>query len=197
MSHEPTDAAPPRGTLLGLCRKAIRRVLMAVHMFLLRFYPPDRLARVAREHHIEAVRRRAWLLSGAFEAGEGAFFSWHISVVVNRWGQLAARLGKRVAVAPGVTFVAGSGPAHSQLALFPGFAERHVKYAPITVGDDTWIGANVTILPGVTIGKCCVLGAGSLVATDVPDYAIVGVGRARFVGDVREGAETAPGGPTS
>ena len=41
------------------------------------------------------------------------------------------------------------------------------------IGDDCWIGGNVTILAGVTIGKGCVVGAGSVVTRDVEDYSIV------------------------
>lgn len=36
-----------------------------------------------------------------------------------------------------------------------------------------WIGANAIILPGVTVGKNAIVGAGSLVTHDVPDYAVV------------------------
>lgn len=39
---------------------------------------------------------------------------------------------------------------------------------PITVGDDVWIGAGVSVLPGVTIGDNCVIGAGSVVTKDIP-----------------------------
>lgn len=39
---------------------------------------------------------------------------------------------------------------------------------PITIGDNVWIGANVTILPGVTIGSSSVIAAGSLVTRDIP-----------------------------
>ena len=42
------------------------------------------------------------------------------------------------------------------------------------IGDDVWIGTNVIILPGVNIGSHCIIGAGSGVTKDVPDYAIVG-----------------------
>ena len=42
------------------------------------------------------------------------------------------------------------------------------------IGDDVWIGTNVIILPGVNIGSHCIIGAGSVVTKDVPDYAIVG-----------------------
>lgn len=42
------------------------------------------------------------------------------------------------------------------------------------IGDDVWLGANVVILPGVTIGNHVVVAAGAIVTKDVPDYAIVG-----------------------
>lgn len=45
---------------------------------------------------------------------------------------------------------------------------------PIIIGDNTWVGARVTILPGVTIGNYCVVAAGSVVNKDVPDYTVVG-----------------------
>ena len=45
---------------------------------------------------------------------------------------------------------------------------------PVIIGDDVWIGARVIILPGVKIGNGAIIGAGSVVTKDVPDYAIVG-----------------------
>ena len=39
----------------------------------------------------------------------------------------------------------------------------------VYIGDHTWICGNVTILPGVHIGKKCVIGAGSVVTHDIPD----------------------------
>jgi acetyltransferase-like isoleucine patch superfamily enzyme len=52
------------------------------------------------------------------------------------------------------------------------YMERRTKIArgmPIKIGEDCWIGANVTIVPGVTIGDRCIIGAGSVVTKDVPD----------------------------
>lgn len=43
---------------------------------------------------------------------------------------------------------------------------------PITVGDNVWIGAQVCVLPGVTIGSNTVIGAGSVVNKDIPDGVI-------------------------
>ena len=46
---------------------------------------------------------------------------------------------------------------------------------PIPVGSRVWFGANVTVLPGVTIGDDCVIGAGSVVTRDIPS-GVVAVG---------------------
>lgn len=43
---------------------------------------------------------------------------------------------------------------------------------PIHIGDDVWIGANVVVLPGVTIGNGSVIGAGSVVTHDIPDHVV-------------------------
>jgi maltose O-acetyltransferase len=57
---------------------------------------------------------------------------------------------------------------------------------PITIGNDVWIGTRVIILPGVTVGDHAVIGAGSVVTKDVPDYAIVGGNPARVIRDRRQ-----------
>ncbi|MBD5401789.1 sugar O-acetyltransferase [bacterium] len=46
---------------------------------------------------------------------------------------------------------------------------------PITIGKEVWLGGNVTILPGVTIGDRAVIGAGSVVVKDIPSD-VVAVG---------------------
>lgn len=52
--------------------------------------------------------------------------------------------------------------------------EQGITTKPIIIGDDVWIGANAVILPGVTIGKHCVVAAGAVVTKNVPDNTIVG-----------------------
>jgi acetyltransferase-like isoleucine patch superfamily enzyme len=50
------------------------------------------------------------------------------------------------------------------------------KVAEVKIGANTWIGKNSVILPGVTIGKHCVIGANAVVSHDIPDYSVaVGV----------------------
>lgn len=51
----------------------------------------------------------------------------------------------------------------------------------VRVKKGAWIGANSTILPGVTIGKYAIVGAGSVVTKDVPDYAVVAGNPAKLI----------------
>ncbi|MBQ9390680.1 MAG: sugar O-acetyltransferase [Lachnospiraceae bacterium] len=47
------------------------------------------------------------------------------------------------------------------------------EYAyPITIEDDVWLGSGVHIMPGITIGRGCVIGAGSIVTKDIPPYSL-------------------------
>ncbi len=51
----------------------------------------------------------------------------------------------------------------------------------IRIGNDVWIGANALVLPGVTIGSHSVIGAGSVVTKDVPEFAIAVGNPARVI----------------
>jgi len=51
--------------------------------------------------------------------------------------------------------------------------EQGCKSRPVLIGEDVWLGANAVVLNGVTIGKGAVVGAGSVVTDNVPEYSIV------------------------
>ena len=53
--------------------------------------------------------------------------------------------------------------------------------APVRIGDDAWLGANVTVLPGVTIGNGAVIAAGAVVSRDVEENTVVGGVPARLL----------------
>ena len=55
------------------------------------------------------------------------------------------------------------------------------KERAVIIGDDVWIGSNVIILPGSKIGNGVILGAGSVVRGDIPDYAVVVGNPARVI----------------
>lgn len=56
----------------------------------------------------------------------------------------------------------------------------------IIIRRGAWLGAGVTVLPGVTVGENAIVGAGSVVTHDVPDNAIVAGVPARFVREIRK-----------
>ena len=55
------------------------------------------------------------------------------------------------------------------------------KEKPVFIGNDVWIGGRVTILPGVHIGNGAIIGAGSVVTKDVPEFAVVGGNPAKII----------------
>ena len=52
---------------------------------------------------------------------------------------------------------------------------------PIVIEDDVWVGANSVILPGVTLGKHCVVAAGSVVSRSIPPYSVCAGSPAKVV----------------
>lgn len=54
-------------------------------------------------------------------------------------------------------------------------------FAPITIGENVWIGANATVLPGVSIGDGAIVAAGAVVSKDVPENVVVGGVPARII----------------
>ncbi|WP_336727339.1 sugar O-acetyltransferase [Cellulosimicrobium cellulans] len=77
------------------------------------------------------------------------------------------RLAERVMVAAKVTFITVGHPVDTD--------DRKVWLTggPIDVHENVWIGAGATILPGVTIGRDAVVGAGAVVTDDVPPRSLV------------------------
>ena len=55
------------------------------------------------------------------------------------------------------------------------------QYAPVTIGNNVWIGCKSIILKGITIGDGAVVAAGSVVTRDVPSKALVGGNPARII----------------
>lgn len=95
------------------------------------------------------------------------------------WGSepYLIEIGDYVHVTSGVNFVTHDGGVWVFRREFPSID----VFGRIIVGDGTYIGNNAIILPGVQIGKGCVIGANSVVSRSIPDGVVAAGNPARFI----------------
>ncbi|AIQ35050.1 MULTISPECIES: DapH/DapD/GlmU-related protein [Paenibacillus] len=95
------------------------------------------------------------------EIGDGTYINFNCNFV----DDTKIIIGKNVMFGPAVTIATVGHPIHPDY--------RGYMYAePVEIENNCWIGANVTICPGVTIGENTVIGAGSVVTKDIPANSI-------------------------
>lgn len=98
-------------------------------------------------------------------------------------GQGGVHIGNGVYTGPMVQMVAVN---HVYQDANRPIREQGITAQGIVIEDDVWIGANATIVDGVTIGKGSIIGAGSVVTRDIPPYSIAVGTPAKPVKDRRE-----------
>jgi acetyltransferase-like isoleucine patch superfamily enzyme len=97
-------------------------------------------------------------------------------------------IGKYCSIAYGVTIIASGEHNYRAVANYPFHArflgddeQDTFSKGRVSIGNDVWIGANATVLSGVSVGHGAVIAAGAVVVDDVPPYAIVGGVPARVI----------------
>jgi len=113
---------------------------------------------------------------GDVEIGDHTRIGLHCTVIG------PVRIGSNVNLAQGIVVTALN---HNFKDCTRRIDEQGVSTSAVTIGDDVWIGANATILPGVTIGTHCVVAAGAVVTADVPDYSVAGGVPARIIKSIK------------
>ena len=83
-----------------------------------------------------------------------------------------AIIGNHVMIAPHVSLLANT--HHYEDTETPMILQGETKGLLVRIQDDVWLGRNVIVMPGVTIGKGSIVAAGAVVTKDVPEYVIVG-----------------------
>ena len=105
-------------------------------------------------------------------------FVWHYSILDATEG-LEIEEGSQIGAYVGI-FTHGSQNAirllGKELVHIPDEQRKGYTRGSVKIGAYTFIGAGSVVLPGVTIGKGCLIGTGTLVTKNIPDYSIV-VGR--------------------
>lgn len=94
--------------------------------------------------------------------GKGVFINH--SAILSASGGIELEDG--VMIAPGVRVATINHDMNNRHTIY--------TYGKVTIKKNAWLGMNVTVCPGVTIGRYAVVAAGAVVTKDVPDYAVVG-----------------------
>lgn len=98
--------------------------------------------------------------------GSGVFMNFNLVIL----DDLDVYIGDNVKIGPNVTITTTGHPVHPELRK----NGAQISF-PVTIKENVWIGSNAVILPGITIGKNSVIGAGSIVTKDIPED-VVAVG---------------------
>lgn len=104
--------------------------------------------------------------------GERFFANFNLTIL----DEAPVRIGKNAFIGPNVSIYTACHPLNAD--------ERRTRQEwaeSVTIGDDVWIGGNVTIVPGVTIGNRVVIGAGAVVTRDIPDGVLAAGSPARVI----------------
>lgn len=130
------------------------------------------------------VRKRCLARLNVF-LGEGTYAN--IGLVCVNDADTPIHIGNHVSIAPNCLIVACSEANNgSTINDIPYVRDVLTKRAPVTVEDEVWIGAHVTILPGVTVRHHCVIGAGCVVTKSTEPYGVYAGAPARRIRDLRE-----------
>jgi len=84
-------------------------------------------------------------------------------------GNGGVEIGPNTLLSPGVQCISAN---HTFDDLDVPIKYQPSEYGKITIGEDCWLGTNVVVLPGVTIARGAVIGAGAVVTKDIPEYGI-------------------------
>jgi acetyltransferase-like isoleucine patch superfamily enzyme len=86
------------------------------------------------------------------------------------FGAGGIEIGDAVLISPGVVITSQQ---HSFGSRDADIRDQPLRFGPVTIERNVWIGANAAILPGVRLGQGCVVGAGAVVAENVPPMTLV------------------------
>lgn len=106
------------------------------------------------------------------EIGENFFANFNLIIL----DEAKVAFGDDVFIGPNCAFYTAAHPLDAERR------NQGLEYAkPIKVGNNVWFGGNVVVLPGVSIGNDCVIGAGSVVTKSIPDFSVVAGNPARAI----------------
>ena len=111
------------------------------------------------------------------EVGKNFFANYNCTII----DVAKVKIGDNCQFAPNVSIYTAGHPLH------PVARNSLYEYGiEVTVGDNVWIGGNTVIMPGVHIGSNTVIGAGSVVTKDIPDWVVAAGNPCRVIREITE-----------
>ena len=119
-----------------------------------------------------AIIRKLYLKKLGFILGENSYTNFGLAFTPNDDFTPSVITGKNVSIGPSVTFVSNSEPNNSYLLKENEYVKNNLikKQSVITLEDDVWLGAGCIIMPGVTVKKGSIIGAGAVVMNDTEEF---------------------------
>ncbi len=155
---------------------------------------PKRFVKLLANFYPDARIRKIYFRKLGVVMGENTYANLGMRIAINEVSEEPKIIiGNNVSIAPNVTFVAESCANNGQeINTIDYVKDKLTVYGKIVVEDEVWIGASATILPNVTIGRCSIIGAGSVVIHDVEPYSVYAGVPARKIRDLipnKEGSD--------
>ncbi len=111
------------------------------------------------------------------ELGDNVFINYNFTAL----DVAKVKIGDNVFIAPNVSVYTAGHPVH--------WEARNTMYEygiPVTIGSNCWIGGNTVFCPGVTVGDCSVIGAGSVVTKDIPPRVVAAGNPCRVIREITD-----------
>ncbi len=148
---------------------------------------PTSYKKFLASYYPDAFVRKIYLEDMGVQFQEKSFVNIGFVKIPNTRSENKVIIGKNVSIAPNVVCICESNANNGrEINMFSYVRDKISCTGNIYIEDEVWIGANVTILPGITIGKCAVIGAGSVVTKNVEPYGVYAGVPARKIRDIRE-----------
>ena len=112
------------------------------------------------------------------EIGDGTFINYDCIIL----DACKVKIGQHVLIGPRTCIYSASHPIDSSVRI-----SGYNISKPVTIGDNVWLGGNVVVNPGVTIGECSIIGSGSVVTKNIPSNVIAAGNPCKVLREITDG----------
>lgn len=157
----------------------MKKVIYLIYLVLFKNTPEDyrpyslffpKIRQILVSNYLKSCGRDLRVKTGA-EISPNSSVGNHSELGTRSMIQANVTIGDHVIMGPDIKIYSRN---HRAERLDVPIQQQGKHYLSTQIGNDVWIGANVIITAGVTVGNHCIVAAGAVVTKDVPDFAVVG-----------------------